>query len=319
MTGGTGFVGANLVRRLLVDGVDVHLLVRPGHRTWRIEEVLDRVHLHEVALSDAAGLRRAVSEVRPSWVFHLAVHGGYPDQAERRAIVETNVLGLVNLVEACEATGFQAFVNTGSSSEYGSLDHAPVETERLEPNSDYAVTKAFGSQFCRFLALRDRLPMLTLRLYSVFGPWEEPSRFVPTLVACGLEGRLPPLVDPRTARDFVYVEDVCDAYVRAAVCAGREPGAVYNVGSGAQTTIAEAVAIARRVLSIRAEPEWGAYPARSWDTATWVSESSAIRGALGWAAANTFEEGLRKTVSWQRARQGGQPGHRGLPFRKPGG
>ena len=312
VTGGTGFVGANLVRRLLGDGADVHLLVRPGHRRWRLEEVEGRIRLHEVRLSDPAGLLRVLSAVRPAWVFHLAVHGGYPEQTDRRQILETNVVGLVNLVEACAAAGVEALVNTGSSSEYGLVDHPPAETERLEPNSDYAVTKAFGSQFCRFLAIRDRLPVVTLRLYSVYGPWEEPTRFVPTLAARGLAGELPPLVDPRTARDFVFVEDVCEAYVRAARAAERERGAIFNVGSGVQTTIADAVETARRVLDLAAEPAWGSYPARSWDTATWVADVRAIRRALGWTATHSFEEGFRKTVAWLRGRSGTDGSDAGL-------
>ncbi len=224
----------------------------PEERPWRLEGLAGRIEVHEVALSDAAAVRRALSAVREAWVFHLASHGGRPRQTDRRAMLETNVTGLVNVVEAAEAAGCAALVNAGSSSEYGLVDHPAKESERLEPNSDYAVTKAFATQLCRFLARSRGLPFVTLRLYSVYGPWEDPSRFVPTLAVRGLAGELPPLVEPRTARDFVYVEDVCDAFLAAARAAGVRGGAVYNVGSGVQTTIGEAVEIARRVLAISA-------------------------------------------------------------------
>ncbi len=308
VTGAGGFVGANLVRRLLRDGVPVHALLRPGERPWRLAGLFDRIHVHEVVLSDAAGVRRALSAVRGAWVFHLAAHGAYPRQTDRRAMLETNVTGLVNVVEAAEAAGCGAFVNAGSSSEYGIVDHPAKENERLEPNSDYAVTKAFGTQFCRYLARARGLPLVTLRLYSVYGPWEDPTRFVPTLAVRGLAGELPPLVDPRTARDFVYVEDVCDAFVVAARAAGARGGAVYNVGSGVQTSIGEAVEIARRVLAIPGPPQWGAYPARAWDTNSWVADVGAIREELGWRASRTFEEGFVETVRWLRRAEGVEDG-----------
>src|SRR5204862_550413 len=84
---------------------------------------------------------------------------------------------------------------------------------------------------------RERVKIATLRLYSVYGPWEDPGRLMPTMVVQGLAGRLPPLVDPRVARDYVYVDDVSEAFVRAAAKPHPEPGPVFNVGSGEQTTI----------------------------------------------------------------------------------
>ena len=298
VTGGTGFVGANLVRRLLADGHEVHLLVRTDHAAWRIEPIRNDVRLHEVELADAASLGPVVGRLRPEWVFHLAAHGAYPQQTDLEAILRTNVLGTVNLVQACLATGFAAFVHTGSSSEYGYKDHAPAENEWLDPNSHYAVSKATATLFCRYTARSRDVPITTLRLYSAFGPWEEPTRLLPTLVVRGLAGELPPLVNPETARDYVHVADVVEACVLAAGQPPAERGAVYNLGTGVQTTLAEIVAVARRVLGITAEPVWGSMPRRSWDTAVWVADNRAIRAALGWQPRFTVEQGFRQLVAW---------------------
>jgi nucleoside-diphosphate-sugar epimerase len=301
LSGASGFVGAVLARRLLADGHDVHLLLRPQHNPWRLQEITNEVTIHEVDLGDHAGLENTVASVRPDWIFHLAAHGAYPNQRDLDTIVATNVLGTVNLVRAAERAGFAAFINTGSSSEYGLKDHAPVEDEWLEPNSDYAVTKATATLFCRHTAQRTRLPIITLRLYSVFGPYEEPRRLVPTLIAHGLEGHLPPLVNPDVARDYVHVDDVCDAYLLAASIPGQEPGAVYNVGTGVQTTLRQIVASARRLLAIETEPVWGSMPDRSWDTNVWISNPARIRASLGWAPQFDLEQGLARTIAWFRA------------------
>ncbi len=293
-------MGANLARRLLREGRNVHCLVRPGHDPWRLEELRDAIQLHEVDLTDAAALTAVASSVQPDQVFHLAVHGAYSWQRDTEAIVRTNVLGTLALATACRAVEVPVFVNTGSSSEYGTKDHAPSETEFVDPSSDYAWTKAAATHLVRHWALRDGRRWTTLRLYTAYGPWEEPNRLVPTLILRGLDGALPPLTQPDTARDWVHVDDVCDAFLLAAE-RGR-PGAVWNVGSGVQTTLRDVVDVARRALGLDVEPQWGAMADRSWDTSVWVSDPRAIRRDLGWEARTSFTDGFARTVAWLRAR-----------------
>jgi UDP-glucose 4-epimerase len=298
LTGGTGFVGANLARRLLADGHLVFLLVRRGHADWRIAEIRADVSLHEVDLGDPRGLTATLASISPDWVFHLATYGAYPTQREPARMIQTNVVGTANLVEASLEVGVDAFVNAGSSSEYGFKDHPAAEIETLDPNSYYAVTKASASLYCRYAARSRGVRMTTLRLYSVYGPYEEPTRLIPTVIGRGLRGELPPLVSPDTARDFVEVSDVCDAFVRAATQEAQEPGAIYNVGSGTQTTVRDVVDLARKRYGMTAEPVWGSMPPRGWDTVSWVADISYIQRALGWHPQTSFEEGFERFASW---------------------
>lgn len=300
VTGATGFVGANLTRRLLADGHEVHLLVRPDHHTWRIDEISHEVQIHYASLEDAEGVCRAVSLARPDWVFNLAAHGAYSWQTDLREMLSTNIVGTVNLLEAATRTGFEAFIHAGSSSEYGVKDHSPAETEWLEPNSHYAVTKASASLFCRFAAQRDGLGVRVLRLYSVFGPWEEPNRLMPTLVLRGLAGELPPLVSATTARDYVFTDDAIDAFVLAAETPDQEPGAIYNVGTGQQTSLAEVVSIVKRQVPIDAEPNWTSMSPRHWDTEVWIADPRRINTQLGWQPRHTVEAGLQVLIAWIR-------------------
>jgi UDP-glucose 4-epimerase len=299
VTGGTGFVGSNLVRHLLQTGNEVGLLVREGHDPWRLTDVSRQVRWIPTNLESRDLVGAAVADFRPQWVFHLAAHGAYSWQRDPQSILKTNVLGTANLLDACLESGFEAFVNTGSSSEYGFKDHAPREDEALEPTSTYAVAKVAATLYCSQAARAVNAPVATVRLYSVYGPWEEPQRFIPQLVARGLEGRLPPLASPDTARDYIYVSDVCDAYLslaRAAV----EPGSVYNLGTGVQTTLRQAVEIARRVLGIAIEPTWQSMPDRGWDATTWVADSSLVKARLGWSPKVDLDHGLRLTADWLR-------------------
>jgi UDP-glucose 4-epimerase len=298
LTGATGFIGANLARRLLKDGNEVHLLVRPGYNPWRIETIRSRTLLHEVDFCDSEDLLRVVRSIRPDWVFHLATHGAYSHQTNLRQIIQTNIVGTFNLVEACLQTGFEAFVNTGSSSEYGFKNHAPSETERLEPNSHYAVTKASATMFCSHAAKSKNLHLVTLRLYSVYGPYEESTRLIPTLILCGSKGELPPLVNPDVSRDYIYVDDVTEAYLSAIGIADQEPGAVYNVGTGIQTSLREVVDVAKEILGIKAEPQWGSMPNRSWDTSIWLADNRRIKEILNWKPRFSFKDGFRSLANW---------------------
>jgi nucleoside-diphosphate-sugar epimerase len=280
----------------------VTLLAGPRSDLWRLEQLRGEAEIVPVDLRDAEAVEALIGRVRPELVFHLAAHGAYSWQQSLPRMIETNVAGIAHVVEAAARAGARAVVNAGSSSEYGLKDHAPPEHELPEPNSAYAVTKAAATLYGGWVARTREQALTTLRLYSAYGPWEEPRRLVPALVVHGLERTLPPLVDPRIARDFVYVEDVLDAFMLAAERARPGEGAVYNVGSGTQTTLRELADAARRVFEIVEEPAWGSFPARHWDTDVWVADPRRIEAELGWRARTPVDEGLAATARWLEAR-----------------
>jgi nucleoside-diphosphate-sugar epimerase len=301
LTGGSGFVGANLARALLAAGHEVHLVLRQGYAPWRLRGIERDVEMHVVALEDRAATEAALGAIRPEWAFHLAAYGAYSSQTKIQTMIDTNLVATVNFVDACVAAGAEAIVNTGSSSEYGFKDHAPSEEERVDPNSSYAITKVAATHYCRLAAVARRVRIPTLRLYSVYGPWEEPSRLIPSLVRCGLRGELPALVNPDVARDYIFVDDVCRAYLRVAEAPWGDVGAVFNVGTGVQTSLRDIVEVARRVMNIAREPAWGSMPNRAWDTSAWVANIDKLRGELGFTPSVTLDEGFRRTVDWLSA------------------
>jgi nucleoside-diphosphate-sugar epimerase len=300
LTGAAGFVGASLSRRLVRDGHAVTAVLRPGGSRWRLEDLGAELSTAEVELADPEAVAALLRACRAEWVFHLAAHGAYSWQEDFGQIVESNLVATHNLLTAAAESGCAAFVHAGSSSEYGYKDHPPAETERVEPNSVYAVTKAAATMLCAHVGRERGLRTTTLRLYSVYGPWEEPGRFIPTLIASGLRGGLPPLVSPETSRDFVYVDDVHEAFLRAA-SSDTPPGAIYNIGSGRQSTVRAIVDLAVEQLQIRQSPEWGTLPQRRWDTKTWVADNTAARQELGWEPATSLHDGFAATVAWLKA------------------
>tara|TARA_R110002096_G_scaffold15071_6_gene53164 strand:- start:502 stop:1440 length:939 start_codon:yes stop_codon:yes gene_type:complete len=304
ITGGTGFVGSNLARRCLKEGHRVHLLLRDGYQSWRIQEIEKEVRTHIQILTNTDSISKLLRHVAPDWIFHLATEGAYPWQNDTAGIISTNLNGTISLLDAAIAQGFECFVNTGSSSEYGFKDHAPSENEIIEPNSEYAIAKAAATHYCEMSAKRDTLPIATLRLYSVYGPWEDPRRLIPSLIEAGLQKIFPPLVDPDISRDFVFVDDVVDAYLQLAEqfssgsYLGRD-NQIYNVGSGNQLSLGKIVSLCQQEFAIQDEPTWGTMPNRKWDSAIWCSDPKKIQTAIGWSARTTFVEGFKKTIEWQ--------------------
>jgi len=297
VVGAGGFIGANLVRRLVRDGQRVTGTIRPAGNRWRLEGLHGELELRKVELRDEDAVDRLVAATRPDWIFNLATHDYW--DSDLRAHVETNLLATSTLLNAAARSGCEAFVNAGTSSEYGFKDHAPAEDELPEPNTPYAVAKAAATLLCRQVASDLALRTVTLRLYSVYGAYEHPRRLIPRLIVHGLRGELPPLTDPQTQRDFVAVDDVVEAFVRSA--RDSEPGSVYNVGSGVATSLSEVVDIARHALPVEAEPYWGSLPSRSWDTPVWVSNIGRARAELAWAPSRDLERGFRETVDWLRS------------------
>jgi dolichol-phosphate mannosyltransferase len=295
--GGGGFVGANLVHRLLRTRNDVTAVVR-RLPAWRLAD-LDRRHLLEVDLTSPAELRQMVEAIRPRTVFDCAAYGAYSFETDAELIYRTNFTGLVTLAGLLASDDLAAFVHAGSSSEYGSNAAGPLESDPAVPNSHYAVSKAAASQFIAYAGQTLRMPIVNLRLYSVYGPLEDASRLIPNLVRHALDGRYPPFVSPETSRDFIYVDDACEAFIRAA--ARMTPdiyGESFNIGSGNRTTIRALAEVARETFGLMQPAEFGAMPGRHWDVEAWYAAPGKAARLLGWTAATPLAEGLRQTARW---------------------
>jgi dolichol-phosphate mannosyltransferase len=155
------------------------------------------------------------------------------------------------------------------------------------------------------------MPCANLRLYSVYGPLEDSSRLIPNLVRCGLEGRYPDFVSPNVSRDFVYIDDVCEAFIDTAInLKTQDYGESFNIGSGIKTAIRDVAAAAGEIFNIADAPVYGAMPDRRWDTDDWFANTEKAAQRLGWRAATGFREGLLLTTQWYRDLEDKEKYHR---------
>ncbi len=301
VTGATGFVGSSLARRVADAGAEVHILTREGSNRWRLQDLPDSVVDHRVDLAEENRLRRIARELRPEIIFHCAAYGGYAFQRNTRQILETNVLGTAHLLEALRPIEFECLVHLGSSSEYGHKTHPMFEEDVLEPMSTYGISKAASTLLCQASARITGRGLVTLRLFSVFGYYEEPSRMVPYVIDCCLWGVDPILTSGVQVRDFVFIEDVLDLCLVVGLTRPVRPE-IVNVGSGRQHTVRQAVEKIVALSHAQVTPRWGVLPTRPLELEMWVADTSKAKRLYGWTPKHSLDEGLRLTLEWQRGR-----------------
>lgn len=297
VTGASGFVGANLFKIIAGVRSDAFAIVQ-REKNWRLLDVKDESVI-AVDFTDHAAVKNMVTTVNPQTVFDCVAYGAYSFEKDDRLIYQTNFLAVSSLVGLLSLRSFAAYVHAGSSSEYGTNCTAPAEASRCEPNSHYAVSKLAVANYLEYMGKSHSFPCVNLRLYSVYGPLEDTSRLIPMLTRRALHGQLPPLVDARTSRDFVYVDDVCAAFILAAV--KIHPGLYgesLNIGTGIKTTIGELATVTKRVFGVEAEPQFGTMSGRDWDMAEWYANPKKAMTELEWAPTVALDQGLRLAADW---------------------
>lgn len=295
--GASGFIGANLFKTIASYRSDVYAVVRK-EKNWRLIDFSDD-QVIAVDLTDPIASKNLVANISPQTVFDLIAYGAYSFEEQSEKIYETNFFSLVRLVQLLSKKSIAAFIHAGSSSEYGLNSAAPQEISLCEPNSDYAVSKLSAANYLQFVGKQKSFPCAHLRLYSVYGPLEDTSRLIPNAIKFALRGELPPFVSANTSRDFVYIDDVCAAFI---MCAAQMNlnlyGEIFNIGSGQKTTITHLAEVLKNTFDVKVEPKFGSMDARIWDLPDWFSNSNKAEQVLGWKSSTNLEDGLRLTSQW---------------------
>jgi len=303
ITGCSGFIGSNLARKLIESGYEVHGIVRGASSLSNLDSIQDKMRVHKADINDFEAIGKIVDEVKPDVIHHLAMHN-YLDCDSVQDIIKTDISATLNLLHAAKKHGFDLFVNTGSSLEYGRKSQPMKETDVPEPNSPYACAKVAASCWCQHEGRDYNLPVVTLRLFSIYGPYEAKKRFVPQMVLNALEGKDLNLTSSNTYRDFTHVDDVVEAYMhfqRIAKDKKIKCGEIYNVGTGTQATLEQLAREVNGYSGSKSNIKLGAYPDRPWDrTVCWQADISKIM-ATGWKPKRDLFNGVSSTVEWFKA------------------
>jgi nucleoside-diphosphate-sugar epimerase len=286
VTGASGFIGANLVRRLQAEGVDVHAVSRRppspragGARWWRGD------------LKDMATVRDLVEAARPDLVFHLAGH--VTGERGLHAVLPTfydSLATTVHVLTAATEVGCRRIVLAGS-------------LEEPEPGgaacSPYAAAKCAGSAYALLFHALYRAPVVVARIFMTYGPGQQDLRkLVPYVAVSLLRGQTPHLTSGAREVDWVYVDDVVDGLLALAQAPGVD-GDTIDLGSGRLVSIRAVVAQLAQVAGSRLEPLFGTRPDRPRERVR-AADTDRAQARTGWRPRTGLEEGIERTVGWYR-------------------
>lgn len=303
ITGATGFIGSHLTQRLIPEGFEVGIIKRERSDAWRIKDLLDKIVVYDVDLRNTQEVSKAVSHFRPDVIFHLATYYAVEHESQEVSpMVDTNVLGTVNLLEASKESMVKLFVNTSSCFVYKESENKLSENDALSPLNLYALTKIQAEQACSFYAEKYGLKAITFRIFPPYGPADHERRLIPYVIKSLLDEERLKLTTGGQRWDFVYVEDIVDAYFKLlSVPDLSRKHEIFNIGTENVISVREVVSRIKDIIGSELEPDWGAIPHRKnevWFTCADMSKSENI---LGWQSKiQILEEGLEHTVEWYK-------------------
>ena len=307
VTGGGGFIGSSIARRLLADGWDVRVL--DNFLTGFKENVPEGAELVVGDLRNLDDVRRATSGAEV--VFHEGAVRSVPRSVDDPVLVEeTNAKGTLHVLMAANEAGVRRVVYASSSSAYGDVREG-LNREDMAPNpiSPYAGTKLAGEYYCRIWTALKGLSTVSLRYFNVFGPGQPAeSKYAavfPAFISALVEGRAPELHwDGEQTRDFSYIDDVVRANLLAAEADDRVDGAVVNIAGGDPKTVNEVLKAVSDAVGTWVEPD--RQPQRAGDVRKTHADITRARELLGFEPQARWEESVAATVRWFT--EGARPG-----------
>lgn len=284
VTGGSGFIGSHLVRRLSLMGADVHVASRHP------AAVVRPARPHVADLTDPDVCAALVADVRPDAVVHLASRVvGARDVDLVVPLMAANEAAAVNVMTAVATRSPEARVVLA-----GSLEEL---TDDDGPTSPYGAAKAAATAYARMFARLWALDVTVLRVGMVYGPGQaDTTKLVPYVTTSLLRGEDPAVTSGTRRADWIYVEDIVDAFV-AAMSADLDPGTVLEIGNGRPATVGEVVSHLEELVGGPGRPRFGALPDRPFDR-TLTGDPGPAAERLGWRATTSLRDGLERTVDW---------------------
>jgi len=303
VTGATGFLGSHLTRLLSRRGHEVTILKRANSDSWRIADVLPGVRVVYGDLSDLASAREQIIECRPEAVLHVGWQG-VQSRFRNDRIQSDNIGQAAQLLAIAHQAGCRTWIGFGSQAEYGPKQEAISETEPPAPTSLYGMAKLATMEMSR--AMSDVLDMRSVwvRVFSLFGPADEPSWMLPSLIQQLLESEVPALTAGTQMWDYLYVEEAAEAVVQLM----ETPAAcgVFNLGSGQARPLREIVEEVRDMIDPSLSLRFGEVPFRPDQVMHLEADITRLQEAVSWRPRADLAAGLRATVDWHRGRMNGK-------------
>ncbi|OSM06834.1 NAD-dependent epimerase/dehydratase family protein [Magnetofaba australis] len=301
VTGGAGFIGSHLTRQLVNLGAEVAVTVKYNSviDNARIVDLWDKVHVIEADLRNLDSLKQ-IADYKPQIVFHLAAYNHVGDSfLHINEALDANIKGTANVMQTWE--GYERFVYIATSEVYGYQTGFPF-TETMTPNpiSPYSVGKYGGEQYARLFMEQRGMPIVILRPFNAFGPYQSARAVIPELIQLCLEGRPVKTTQGKQTREFNFVTNLTEGMALAGEADGAI-GQTINIGSGEEIAIRDLVKKIHALTGSSSELQIGALPDRPTEIWRMAADNRRAKEILGWEPQVDFETGLLRTIEWFQA------------------
>lgn len=304
VTGATGFLGAAIAARLVADGADVGVVVRPGADLWRLTEISDQVDFFEASGFGEKSLRSPLQAFHPDVIVHAAWHGVGNVARNDAAQVDNNVIPSCNLLRMAAQAGCRAFIGLGSQAEYGLVNMRCDESMPTRPTTLYGAAKLATFHLCERIAAESGMRFAWLRMFSTYGPRDNPEWLIPYLIREFLSCRRPSLTACAQQWDYLFVSDAASA-VR---CIAEDPEAngIFNVGSGSAVPLRAIAEWVRDLIDPSLPIGFGEKAYRQ-DQVMHLEADTTRLNSIGWKPHVTLRDGLAQTVEWFERTRSSKP------------
>lgn len=304
VTGGNGFIGSKIIDRLVSQGFETSLILRKNNNRKRLSHLLDKIQIREGDLTQPEDVINILKEINPEIIIHLAGYGVYSysdmSQANVELMINSNINATINLLYAAQNTSCKIFINTGSCFEYGNSGEPFNEQSLLSPVNIYGVTKASATLFAQVFSKKSNFSLVTLRPFTAYGPFEDERRFISTIIRQCLQGKNPTLTSQKIVRDYIFIDDIVDAYLKALELGEKLSGQIINISTGKGTALEDVARMIIRLTSTEVSPDIGSFPLREGEVLSLVGNATKAKKLLNWKARYPLEEGISKTIEWVR-------------------
>ncbi|OPA05174.1 NAD-dependent epimerase/dehydratase family protein [Bacillus cereus] len=299
VTGGHGFIGAHLVRRLLQEEAQVSILARENANFWRIQDILKDIQICNGDIVDTQKVNNILRKLKPDYIFHLAADSGCSSKATSIQKIKTNILGTANILEAIAIIGCKKIINLGSSSEYGASLQKIDENTDINPIDIYGITKSTATRIAHNIALKHKIDIVTLRPFNIFGEGESPERLFPYIILQLLQKKNVLLTTCKQTRDYCYIENVITALMLAAKTPNVK-NEIFNIGSGITHPLQYFVEIIFENFETNKKPLYGFLPYKEDERMNVSSDVNKIKKILNWDITTPLEKGIQNTIKWYK-------------------
>jgi len=308
VTGAGGFIGSHLTEELVRQGEEVRAFVRYNSRDERglledlPKEIQNQIEVVPGDLKDPDGVKKALKGC--SKVFHLGALIAIPySYIHPFDFIQTNVLGLAHLLNACLEEGtMEKFIHTSTSEVYGTAQYIPIDEKHpLQAQSPYAASKIAADKLAESYYLSFGLPIATLRPFNTFGPRQSLRAIIPTIISQAIGDKKIRLGNTQPRRDFLFVKDTVRGFIQLGKCEGAV-GKVVNIGTGTDISIEELV---KKILGLmgkqgKIEVEDRRIRPEKSEVMQLLSDTRLAQKLFQWAPRYTLEDGLKETIEWFR-------------------